>query len=125
MTLDEPRLQTSSVRQAQKILHFGFTLAPIVAGADKFFHFLVNWDIYLSPIVANIIPARTFMSLVGIVEIAAGILVAVKPKFGGYIVAFWLWGIILNLLSIPGYLDIALRDFGLSLGALALAKLSD
>ncbi len=114
-------------RRAQLILQFGFTVAPIVAGADKFFHVLVNWDQYLAPIVARWLPinGHTFMSIVGGIEIAAGLIVALKPKVGGYLVACWLWGIIANLLLIPGYYDIALRDFGLSLGALALSQLSD
>ena len=123
------------VRQAYQILHLGFTIAPIVAGVDKFFHLLVNWDQYLAPFVSNLLGGygHTFMLAVGVIEIAAGLLVALKPRIGGYVVAFWLWGIVLNLLLHPGSydanqttwgLDIALRDFGLSLGALALARLS-
>jgi hypothetical protein len=110
--------------KAYKILHFGFVAAPILAGLDKFLDLLVNWTIYLSPIVSHMIDARVFMKIVGVVEIAAGIIVAVKPRYGAFIVAFWLWGIILNLLTIPGFFDIALRDFGLSLGALALGFLA-
>jgi hypothetical protein len=99
--------------------------SPIVAGLDKFFHLLVNWDQYLVPAIAGFLPikAHTFMLAVGIIEVLAGIIVAVKPSVGGLIVVAWLWGIIVNLLLIPGYFDIALRDFGLSLGALALARL--
>lgn len=113
--------------QAYQILHFGFTIAPIIAGLDKFFDFLVNWDAYLSPLVPRLLPVggHPFMMGVGVVEVVAGILVAVRPRIGGYVVAFWLWGIIVNLLSIPGFYDIALRDFGLSLGALALARLGE
>jgi hypothetical protein len=110
--------------KAYRILQVGFTAAPIIAGLDKFFDFLVNWTIYLSPIVSNMINAQSFMKIVGVVEIAAGIIVFVKPKIGAFIVAFWLWAIILNLLTIPAYYDIALRDFGLSLGALALGFLA-
>ena len=126
----EPRAGTA-VRghaglQAFRILRVGFTLAPILAGLDKFTHLLVNWDQYLAPAVAQLLPmsGSTFMQLVGVIEIAAGILVAVRPRIGGFVVMAWLWGIIINLLLIPGYYDIALRDFGLSLGALALALLA-
>jgi hypothetical protein len=93
---------------------------------DKFFHLLVNWNQYLAPQIASLLPVApsTFMQIVGGIEIAAGLLVAVRPHVGAYVVAFWLWGIIANLLMIPGYYDIALRDFGLSLGALALGRLS-
>jgi len=111
------------IYQAFRILWLGYTVAPIVAGLDKFTNFLVNWEKYLAPIVANVIPAGVFMRTVGIVEIAAGILVAVKPKIGGLVVGVWLLGIVMNLLLIPGYYDVALRDFGLSLGAFALARL--
>jgi hypothetical protein len=115
----------SSARQAFQVLYFGFIVAPTVAGLDKFFHLLVNWDQYLAPAIAGFLPinAHTFMLAVGVIEVVAGIIVAVKPSIGGLIVAAWLWGIIVNLLLIPGYFDIALRDFGLSLGALALARL--
>ena len=112
--------------QAQLILHVGFTALPIVAGLDKFFHLLVDWDQYLAPAVARVLPvtAHTFMLAVGVVEVVAGLLVAFLPRVGGYVVMLWLWGIIVNLLLARGYYDIALRDFGLSLGALALARLS-
>ncbi len=111
--------------QAYQILLFAFTVAPIVAGLDKFFDILVDWDQYLTPIVPRVLHlgGHTFMMAAGVVEIIAGLIVATKPKFGGWIVAVWLWGIIVNLLLIPGYFDIALRDFGLSLGAIALARL--
>ena len=93
---------------------------------DKFFHILVDWTQYLAPIIPRVtgLSASVFMMIVGVIEIVAGIIVAFKPKFGGFLVAAWLWGIIINLLLIPGFYDIALRDFGLSLGALALARLS-
>jgi hypothetical protein len=112
-------------RQAFQVLYFGFIVAPIVAGLDKFFHVLVNWDQYLAPAIAGLLPIspHMFMLAVGVIEVVAGIIVAVKPSIGGLVVAAWLWGIIVNLLLIPGYFDIALRDFGLSLGALALARL--
>ena len=112
--------------QAYQILHLGFTVAPIVAGLDKFFPLLTDWNQYLAPVVARLLPvsAGTFMAVVGVVEIAAGLLVLLKPRIGGYVVAAWLWGIILNLLLIPGYYDVALRDFGLALGAFSLWRLS-
>ncbi|OLB09371.1 MAG: hypothetical protein AUG14_08530 [Candidatus Rokubacteria bacterium 13_1_20CM_2_68_19] len=112
--------------QAYQILHWGFTVLPIVAGLDKFFDLLVPWHQYLAPIINRLVPvdAHTFLMGVGAIEIVAGLIVAFAPKFGGYLVMAWLWGIIVNLLLIPGYYDIALRDFGLSLGALALARLA-
>lgn len=119
-------LKTSPVYQAYQILHVGFVVAPILAGLDKFFHLLTNWDLYLAPAIARLSPVggHGLMQAVGMIEIVAGILVAVKPRIGAYVVAGWLLGIIVNLLSIPGFFDVALRDFGLSLGALALARLS-
>jgi len=112
--------------QAYRVLHAGFTLAPILAGADKFFHLMTNWDMYLATPVAKILPfsAHTFMLIVGVIEIAAGILVAVLPRVGGFVVAAWLMGIVVNLLLPPGYYDIALRDFGLALGAFSLGLLA-
>ncbi|HLV33553.1 MAG TPA: hypothetical protein VKY59_00505 [Spirillospora sp.] len=110
--------------QAYQILHIGFSLAPILFGLDKFFNLTVDWTQYLAPFIANIVPASTFMVIVGVVEIVAGLLVFFKPRIGAYVVAAWLLGIIVNLLLIPGFLDVALRDFGLFLGALALARLS-
>jgi hypothetical protein len=117
---------TRPAYQAYEILHVGFAALPILAGGDKFFHFLVNWDQYLAPFVTRVLPVEghTFMLAVGVIEIAAGLLVAFWPRVGAYVVMLWLWGIIVNLLMIPGFYDIALRDFGLSLGALALARLS-
>jgi hypothetical protein len=118
-------LSDPAAHQAFQILYVGFIVAPIVAGVDKFLHLLVNWDQYLAPAIAGLVALspHMFMLAVGVVEVVAGIIVAVKPSIGGFIVAAWLWGIIVNLLVIPGYFDIALRDFGLSLGALALARL--
>jgi hypothetical protein len=128
MTSDTSVVRVSSPSyQAYQILHVAFTIAPLVAGMDKFFHFLVNWDIYLSPLVEKTlgVPAHSFMMGVGVIEVIAGLLVAAAPRIGGYVVALWLCGIIVNLLSIPAYLDVALRDFGLALGAVALARLSE
>ena len=112
--------------QAFQILRFGFTVAPILAGLDKFFHVLVDWDKYLSPVANNALAGHghQFMLVVGIIEIIAGIGVFVKPRVFAYIVAAWFLLIIANLLTLPGYYDIALRDLGLMLGALALGRLS-
>src|SRR5437773_684701 len=117
---------SSPAYQAYRILHVGFTVAPILAGLDKFFHLLVNWDQYLPGVVANASPIQphTLMFIVGVIEVVAGIGVWFKPRIFAYIVAVWLVVIIINLLLIPGYFDIALRDFGLFLSALALARLS-
>jgi hypothetical protein len=108
-------------------LYVAFIVAPLVAGLDKFTHVLTNWDQYLAPLIAGLLPVsgHTFMLFVGIVEMTAAVLVAVRPRIGAYVVAAWLLGIVVNLLLIPGYLDVALRDIGLALGALALARLSE
>jgi hypothetical protein len=113
------------VHQAYQILHVGFTVAPILFGLDKFLNLMVSWPQYLAPMVDNIIPAAIFMPIVGVVEIIAGLLVFFKPRIGAYVVAAWLLGIIFNLLLLGGYYDVALRDFGLLLGALALGRLSE
>ena len=107
-------------RQSYRILHVGFVVAPVLAGLDKFFNVLVDWDRYVAPFVTH-----TLMLVVGVIEIAAGVLVALRPRIGGYVVAAWLWAIIVNLLIAGDFFDIALRDFGLSLGALALARLAE
>ena len=119
-------LSNSPAYQAYRILQVAFVAAPILAGTDKFFHLLVDWDKYVPSIVANLSPMSVhhLMYIVGVVEIVAGIGVALKPQVFSYVVAAWLVVIILNLLMIPGYFDIALRDFGLFLGALALTRLS-
>jgi hypothetical protein len=121
------RAKENPAYQAYMILYVGFVALPILAGVDKFFHFLVNWDQYLAPAFAGLLPASVtphmFMLVVGGIEVVAGFLVAMKPGLGAYVVALWLWGIIVNLLLIPGFYDVALRDFGLSLGALALGRL--
>jgi hypothetical protein len=112
--------------QAYQILRLGFIVAPIVAGLDKFLHLLVNWDQYLPPMVNRLVGGHghELMLAVGVIEIIAGLGVAFKPKVFAYVVSAWLLVIVVNLLMIPGYFDVALRDFGLSLGALALARLS-
>lgn len=113
-------------RDAYRLLYAGFMAAPIIAGVDKFTDKLGNWDKYLSDDVAEKLPVErhTFMQAVGSIEIAAGLLVAVKPKWGGYVVGAWLAGIVANLWTKPEYRDIALRDVGLALGALALARMA-
>jgi hypothetical protein len=112
--------------QGYQLLHWGFVAAPTLAGIDKFFHLLTNWDQYLAPAVEKILPfsGHTFMLLVGVVELIAALIVAVRPRIGAYVVAAWLAGIIVNLLVLGGYFDVALRDFGLLLSALALGRLS-
>src|SRR5690606_13522083 len=112
--------------QAYQILHLGFVVAPIVAGIDKFFGLLANWEAYLSPLFASLSPVspHTTMLAVGAIEVVAGLLVAVKPRIGAYVVAAWLVGIIVNLLLLGQFYDVALRDLGLCLGALALGRLS-
>ena len=116
----------SPAYQAFRILQIGFIAAPILAGLDKFFHLLVNWDQYLPSVVTRVSPigGHNLMLIVGVIEIVAGIGVALKPRIFAYVVAAWLALIIANLLLIPGYFDVALRDFGLFLAALALARLS-
>lgn len=112
--------------QAFRLLHVGFVAAPILAGLDKFLGLMVDWSVYLwsgIPSLTGLSPAA-FMGIVGVVEIVAGVLVAVKPRIGGYVVAAWLTGIIVNLLLLGDFFDIALRDLGLALGALALARLA-
>lgn len=116
----------SPAYQAFRILQVAFVAAPVLAGLDKFFHLLVNWDQYLPAVIARLSPigGHNLMLGVGVIEIIAGIGVALKPRIFAYVVAAWLIVIIINLLLIPGYFDIALRDFGLFLGALALTRLS-
>jgi len=120
------RIKGDPVYQAFWLLRIGFTVAPIAFGVDKFLHLLTNWDRYLAPAVDDLVPgtAHQAMYAVGVVEIVAGIVVALAPRFGGYLVAAWLAGIIVNLLLIPGFYDVALRDFGLLLAALTLARLA-
>lgn len=119
-TLSDPAFQ------AFALLRAGFALAPILFGLDKFLELTADWSTYLWPPVADVLPgsAATVMLAVGVVEIAAGVLVAIAPRIGGYVVAAWLTGIILNLLLLGDHYDIALRDVGLLVGALALARLA-
>src|SRR4051794_22428088 len=112
--------------QGFALLRLGFTVAPILFGLDKFLNWLVDWRIYLAPEINDLIPgnAHQAMLAVGVIEIVAGIAVALKPRFGAYLVAAWLGGIIVTLLLLGNYYDVALRDFGLFLGALTLARLA-
>jgi len=125
-TTDRGWAITRPADQAYLILHVGFAALPIIAGLDKFFDKLAHWSMYLAPKATELtkLTPETFMRGVGGVEIIAGLLVAIAPRIGGYVVALWLWGIIANLLMAGGFYDIALRDFGLSLGAIALARLA-
>lgn len=126
LRIEASRFRTDPTYQAFWTLRIGFTAAPILFGLDKFAHVLTNWDMYLAPRLDHIIPgtAHQAMLAVGFIEIFAGLLVLLAPRIGAYVVAAWLGGIILDLLLIPGYYDVALRDFGLMLGALALARLA-
>jgi len=119
-------LQRRPTYQAYRILHFGFTVLPIIAGLDKFFHWLASWEMYLSTPLERILPfaPQTFMRAVGVIEIVAGVLVAFAPGFGAWVVAAWLLGITINLVLPPGFYDIALRDFGLMLGAISLGLMA-
>ena len=125
IAVTEPRLSNPAF-QAFTLLRVGFAVAPILFGLDKFLNWLVDWRIYLAPQIDDLVPgnAHQAMLAVGVIEIIAGIVVAVRPKFGGYLVAAWLAGIIVNLLIAADFYDVALRDFGLLVGALALARLA-
>jgi uncharacterized membrane protein YphA (DoxX/SURF4 family) len=120
------RLRSDPAYQAFMLLRIGFTVAPILFGLDKFADVMVDWDRYLAPWIDDIVPgsADDAMYAVGAIEIVAGLVVALRPRFGAYLVAAWLAGIIVNLLTYSGYYDIALRDFGLLLGALTLGRLA-
>lgn len=126
---DRPAAATTSrsaIERVVTILRLTYGLVPIVAGADKFTHLLVNWDQYLAPQVANILPfePHTFMLIVGVIEIIAGLLVLIRPRPGSIIVCLWLLGIAINLLMTGQYLDIAVRDTVMAIGAFSLFLLS-
>lgn len=108
------------------LMRIGYTVLPLWFGADKFANVLTNWEHYLAPWIVRIIPfsAHTAMLVVGVIEMVAGIAVAIKPRYAAYVVALWLAGIIVNLLTYSGFYDVALRDFGLLVGALTLARLA-
>ena len=112
--------------QVFMLLRIGFVVAPILFGLDKFFNLMTDWPGYLAPWVDDLMPgtAQQFMYVVGVIEIVAGVLVALRPRIGSLVVALWLAGIITNLLILGNYYDVALRDFGLLVGALALNRLA-
>lgn len=119
----------TAIQQAgnvQQVLKYTYGLVPIVAGADKFLNLLTNWEDYLSASISKILPfsATTFMSIVGIIEIVAGILVFIRPGIGGYFVMAWLAAIALQLIIGQHYYDVAVRDLVMAIGAFSLAKLS-
>jgi uncharacterized membrane protein YphA (DoxX/SURF4 family) len=121
-----PTRTSDGAHQAFLLLRTIFTVAPILFGLDKFFNVLVDWEQYLAPWIDDIVPgdAGQAMLAVGVIEIVAGVLVALRPAIGAYVVAAWLLGIIVNLVTMGEYYDIALRDFGLLVAALALARLA-
>jgi hypothetical protein len=123
---DQSTQLTDPAYQGYLLLRIGFVVAPLVFGLDKFFNILVDWERYLAPVVNDLVPgnAHQAMLAVGVIEIVAGLAVALRPRFGAYLVAAWLGAIIVNLLLIPDHYDIALRDFGLLLAALTLARLA-
>jgi hypothetical protein len=112
--------------QTFNLLKYTFVIVPIVAGADKFTNLLTNWEKYLNPSVANLLPfsASTFMMIVGVIEIIAGIVVLKKAEIGGYIVATWLTVIALTLLASFNYVDVAVRDLVMAISAFAMARIS-
>ncbi|MCC6368726.1 MAG: hypothetical protein IT165_34820 [Bryobacterales bacterium] len=124
-TVSRRKFAEKPILRAYWILRLAFTLVPIVAGIDQFTDKLADWDMYLAPLATRIVPlqAHTLMMIAGAAEIVAGLIVAFAPRIGGWIVAVWLWLIIINLLVAKGFYDNVLRDFGLSLGAVALAFL--
>jgi hypothetical protein len=115
-----------AAHQSYLVLRLGFTVLPIVFGLDKFTDLLVDWQQYLAPWLVAIAPfgPSTIMHVVGVVEIAAGLVVALKPRYGAWLVAAWLGGIVLTLVTSPAWFDVALRDVGLLLAALTLARLA-
>lgn len=118
-----PSAPPAPAYQAFRLLQVGFAAVPIIAGLDKFTNLLVNWSEYLAPFIGEIVAPAVFMPIVGVVEIVAGIGVAIRPRIFAYVVALWLLGIAANVI-LAGYYDIALRDLGLALGALTLGLLS-
>jgi uncharacterized membrane protein YphA (DoxX/SURF4 family) len=120
-----PETTTAQVHRVATILKWTYGLVPILAGADKFTHILTDWDKYLAPVITDIIPLSpaTFMSIVGIIEIIAGILVFIRPKIGSLVVGLWLIGIAINLLLTGQYFDIAVRDIVMAIGAFSLSML--
>lgn len=123
-TATAPAARTTSSETAYRTLRLGFTVAPILFGLDKFFDLMVDWTTFLPDFVTDVVPGGTVMAVVGIVEIAAGIGVWLRPRLFAWVVAAWLGLIIVTLVIAGGYWDVALRDFGLLLGAVAFGHLS-
>jgi len=119
-------LTTQNTGSVQQLLKFTYGLVPIVAGLDKFSNILTDWKKYLAPAIGDMLPfsASTFMSVVGVVEIVAGVIVLIWPRIGGYVVMAWLIGIALNLIIGGQYYDVAVRDLVMAIGAFSLARLS-
>ncbi|WP_187477507.1 hypothetical protein [Amniculibacterium sp. G2-70] len=119
-------MNTLALNQVKSLLKYTFTLVPIVAGADKFFNLLTNWEQYINPGIEGLLPfsGATFMMIVGVIEIVAGIIVFTKTQLGGYIVAAWLTAIALTLLLGFNFVDVAVRDLVMAIAAFSLAKLS-
>ncbi len=120
-----PRTEAGADR-AFLLLRTVFTIAPIAFGLDKFAGLLTDWEQYLAPWINHLVPgtAHQAMLAVGVIEVIAGVAVAVAPRYGALLVAAWLAGIIVNLVTMGKFYDVALRDFGLLVGALALASLA-
>ena len=123
----EKTIERRKIITVQNLLKIIFMVVPIVAGLDKFTNLLVHWDIYINPLVLKVLPVsgQEFMYVVGIIEIAAGIIVFANPRTGAYIVSAWLVCIALNLLISGHFLDVAVRDLVMASGAFTLARLSD
>ena len=126
MSKQKQNIMDSSIKNIQKLLQITYGAVPIVAGADKFTNLLTDWDKYLNPLVLQNLPfsAHTFMAIVGVIEIIAGILVFINPVKGGYLVGIWLASIALSLLAGGNYLDVAVRDLVMAIGAFSLARIS-
>ena len=122
----ESTIKNQSLTQTFNLLKYTFGIVPIVAGADKFTNLLTNWEQYINPTMANLLPFSTsvFMIIVGVIEIIAGVIVLKKPEIGGYIVAAWLTAIALTLLLGFNYVDVAVRDLVMAIAALSMARLS-
>ena len=125
-TSNKTRNQTAELNNLWQILKYTFGLVPIVAGLDKFTNILVDWSKYLNPDLANLLPITpgTFIMIVGVIEIVAGLLVLFKTEIGAYIVSAWLVAIALTLIASLNYLDVAVRDIVMAIGAFCLAKLT-
>jgi uncharacterized membrane protein HdeD (DUF308 family) len=122
----EVKIQSHSLTQSLNLLKYTFGIVPIVAGADKFTNLLTNWQQYINPSIAGLLPVSgsVFMMIVGVIEIVAGIIVLRKAEIGGYIVAGWLTVVALTLLIGFNYVDVAVRDLVMAIAALSMARIS-